>query len=294
MDRLKAKDIQVLSRAVKLAKPSVKLSALWRYLNAEYGIGELDKNNLNLTHTDYQNIRELVQNENNLDLFEPLPEGSRIDIARETGDEKLNAEAPGRHHILINSPSGKLCVNGLIIPLMIGASYRVDWREIDEKSFPKSIVVVENLQAFDYVQSFILPECLLESVVVYRGHNISSKAVIDFLQAAPENTQIIAFCDYDPKGFEIALTTTKVSHILLPELGQAFNGAYGTRSRFEQQYAAQTYVSNILIAGKLESYWKALIDQKLCVSQELVLAASKEMVLLALISTNKTNFSSTF
>ncbi len=282
MDKLKAKDIQVLSRAVKVAKPIVKLMPLWRYLYTEYGIGFLDKNNLHLSHTDYQHIRELVQNENNLDLFEPLPEGSRIDIARETGDEKLNSEAPGRHHILLNSPSGRLCINGLLIPLIMGASYRLDWREIDKKLFPKSIIVVENLQAFDFFQKLMLPEFLIKSIVVYRGHNISSKAVIDFLQAAPEYTQIIAFCDYDPKGFEIALTTTKVSHILLPDLEQAFKGANGTRSRFDQQHAAVTYVSNIPLAKSLESYWKTLIDQKLCVSQELVLAASKELILLPL------------
>jgi len=282
MDRLKAKDIQVLSRAVKMAKPMVKQSALWTFLNTEYGIGTLDKNKLNLTHTDYQHIRELVKNENKLDLLEPLPEGSRIEIAKKTGDEKLNAEAPGRHHLLLNSPSGKLFINGQIIPLMKGASYRVDWREINKISFPKSIIVVENLQAFDYIQSFILPELLLDSMVVYRGHNISSKAVIEFLQATAENTQIIAFCDYDPKGFEIALTTTKVNHILLPELKHAFKGGNGTRSRFDQQYTSITHFSNQSLATHLIPYWDALMEQKLCISQELVLANSKRLVLLAL------------
>ena len=282
MDQLKAKDIQVLSRAVKVVKPVVKLTALWRYLNTEYGIGFVDKNNLNLSHTDYQHIRELVQNEMNLDLFEPLPKGSRIDIARATGDEKLNAEAPGRHHILLNSPSGQLAINAQIIPLIIAASYRLDWRELDEKLFPKSIIVVENLQAFDFIQKTVLPESLQASVVVYRGHNISSKAVIDFLQATPENTQIIAFCDYDPKGFEIALTTPKVSHILLPELEYAFNGANGTRSRFDQQHAAITHFSNKPLPAHLQPYWDELMDQKLCVSQELILTSSKKLVLLSL------------
>jgi len=274
--------MQVLSRAVKLAKPMVKLSTLWRYLNTEYNIGFLEQNKLKLTHSDYQLIRELIQNETNLDLYQPLPEGSRIDIARATGNEKLNAEAPGRHHILLNSPSGKLHINNQLIPLIKGASYRLDWKEMDDSSFPKSIIVVENLQAFDFFQSFILPEYLLESLVVYRGHNISSKAVIDFLQAAPEDTKIIACCDYDPKGFEIALTTTRVSHILLPKLEQAFKGANGTRDRFDQQHAAVSYVSKIPLTKNLGSYWKLLLEQKLCVSQELVLTAGKELVLLDL------------
>ena len=273
MDKLKGIDIQVLSRAIKSAKPFVKLTALWQFLNTEYGIGCIDKNNLIINHSDYQHIRELIQSEMNLDLLEPLPVGSRIDIARKTGDEKLNAEAPGRHHILLNSPSGHLLVNGLSIPLMIGASYRLDWRMLDE--FPQSIIVVENLQVFDFFQSVMLPEFLFESLVVYRGHNISSRAVIDFLQATPQNTDIIAFCDYDPKGLEIAFTTTKASHILLPELEQAFNGAEGTRQRFDKQHAAIIHVSQRPLPSGLGTHWKKLMDKKMCVSQELILAHSK-------------------
>ena len=280
MDQLKGKDIQVLSRAIKLAKPSVKLTDLWRFFNTEYGIGHVDKNKLIISHTDYQHIRALIKGETGLDIVEPLPKGSRIDIVKETGNEKLNAEAPGRHHLLLNSPSGQLLINGQSIPLMTGASYRLDWRMLDE--FPKSIIVVENQQVFDFFQSVMLPEILFESFVVYRGHNISSKAVIDFLQATPQNTHIIAFCDYDPKGLEIALTTTKVSHILLPRLEQAFNGAEGTRYRFDQQYAAVTHFSNKTLPRSLDSHWNKLIEQKLCVSQELVLAQSKQLVIFTL------------
>jgi len=70
--------------------------------------------------------------------------------------------------------------------------------------------------------------------VKYRGHNISSKAVIDFLNAILPKAYIIAFCDFDPKGFEIALTTTNVTYIMLPELDQAFEGVAGTRNIFNQ------------------------------------------------------------
>ena len=136
---------------------------------------------------------------------------------------------------------------------------------------------MENLQAFDFIQSVVLPESLVNSVVVYRGHNISSKAVIDFLKATPQNTHIIAFCDYDPKGLEIALTTTKVSHILLPELEQAFNGAEGTRNRFDKQHAAITHFFNQPVPKILKLHWEKLMDQKQCVSQELILAHSKQL-----------------
>ena len=280
MDQLKGKDIQVLSRAIKLAKPSVKLTDLWRFFNTEYGIGYVDKNKLIISHTDYQHVRTLIKTETGLDVVEPLPSGSRIDIAKETGNEKLNAEAPGRHHLLLNSRSGQLLINGLSIPLMMGASYRLDQRMLDK--YPQSIIVVENLQVFDFFQKIMIPEFLNESLVVYRGHNISSKAVIDFLQATPQQTNIIAFCDYDPKGFEIALTTTKVTHILVPALEYVFNGAQGTRNRFDKQHAAITYFSNKSLPKSLELHWKKLIEEKLCVSQELILAQSKQLEIISL------------
>ena len=282
MDQLKTKDIQVLSRAYKSAKRLVKLSNLWQFLNTEYGIGCIDKNNLILQHTDYQQIRELIKSDMGIDISEPPLTGSRIDIAKSTGNEKLNAEAPGRHHLLLNSPSGELFINDQLIPLIKGASYRVDWREVDLNKIPPSIIVVENLQAFDFFKSFNLPESLSNALVVYRGHNISSKAVIDFLNAVPHNTQIISFCDFDPKGFEIALSTTKVTDILLPELDQAFDGAEGTRHVFDKQHTSVTHFSKHALPSILYSYWNELMKQKLCVSQENILAHSKRLLVLAL------------
>lgn len=280
MDKLTGKHIQVLSRAYKAAKPLVKLTDLWCFLNMEYGIGCIDKNKLILGHTDYQQIRELIITEMGIDLSEPLPTGSRIDIARETGNEKLNAQAPGRHHILLNSHSGQLLINRKMVPLMERASYRLDWRMLTE--FPQSIIVVENLQAFDNFQTLNLPQILSTAVVVYRGHNISSKAVIDFLNAAPNSTQIVAFCDYDPKGFEIALTTTKVTHILLPQLEQAFTGTEGTRSRFDKQHDAITHFSNKPFPRNLNAHWEEMMNKKRCVSQENVLAYSKVLEIFEL------------
>jgi len=282
MDQLKTKDIQVLSRAYKSAKPLLKLTNLWRFLNAEYGIGCLDKNNLILQQIDYQQIRELVKNSMGIDISEPLLTGSRIDIAKTTGNEKLNAEAPGRHHLLLNSPSGKLLINDQVIPLIKGASYRVDWRALDLNKIPQLIIVVENLQAFDFFQSFNLPESLSNALVVYRGHNISSKAVIDFLKATLEDTQIISFCDFDPKGFEIALSTTQVTDILLPELDQVFAGTQGTRKTFDKQYSSIQHFSNQALPKVLHPYWDELMRQKLCVSQENILAHSKRLLVLAL------------
>ncbi len=284
MDQLKTKDIQVLSRAYKSAKPLVKLTSLWRFLNTEYGIGCIDKNNLMLEHTDYQQIRGLIKNSMEIDISEPLLTGSRIDIAKTTGNEKFNAEAPGRHHLLLSSPSGKLLINDQLIPIIKGASYRVDWRVLDLNKIPPSIIVVENLQAFDFFQSFNLPESLSNALVVYRGHNISSKAVIDFLNKASPSTQIVSFCDYDPKGFEIALSTTNVTDILLPELEQAFAVTQGTRNTFEKQHSSIKHFSNHVLPSVLRPYWDELMRQKLCVSQENILAHSKCLLVLPLYS----------
>lgn len=280
MDKLTDKHIHMLSKAFKTAKPVVKNQGVWQFINAEYGIGNIDKNNLQLNSKDYHLIRELIISETGLDISEPLPTGSRIEIAKSTGDEKFNADAPGRHHIMLNSHTGQLEINNQIIPLMCGASYRTNWKQL--QSVPTLILVVENLQAFDYIQQVNIPEPIAAATVVYRGHNISSKAVIDFLKATTAATQVIAFCDFDPKGIEIALTLPNVSHILLPDLKTAFEMTTGTRSLFDNQHAAVTHInSKTTLPESLKAHWAALMQQKRCVTQENMIAHNKSLVIVA-------------
>lgn len=255
---------------------------MWRYLHAEYGIGQLDGLYLHLGSEDHNYLRTLIKAQTGLDLLEPLPVGDRRQIAQHTGNEKLFAHAPSRHHLLLNSPADSLLVNGMTIPFLTGASYRLDWRTITE--YPATVIVVENQQAFDFIQLAQIPAELRSAWVVYRGHSISSRAVIDFLMGAPAATRIIAFCDYDPDGLAIALTTTGATELLLPELSGAFIGAAGTRGRFDLQHAALAQLEQMSLPAELAVYLDRLKVEKHCVSQEIMLAKGMPLVCVPLSS----------
>lgn len=273
MDELSSRDLQGINRVVTQAVAEVKLNRLWLYLHDEYGIGRKNGSNLQLTFKDHQRVREITQQNTRLDPILPLPFGSRLQVSKHTGNEKLFSEAPGRHHLLLNSPDGLLKLKHTEIPLTMGSSYRCDWRELELSQLDR-IIVVENLQAFDYIQIAQLPEQLECAWVLYRGHDVSARAVIDLLNELPESCDIIGFADYDPDGFKILLSNIpRISHCLLPELSDnLFAMALGTQNRFRQQQAAMDYINNCALPVSLHLHWLTLMQHKVCIAQELVLA----------------------
>jgi hypothetical protein len=272
MDELNSRDLHSINRVVTQALTETKLNKLWHYLHTEYGIGRKNGNYLQLTSKDHQRVREITHNNTRLDPMLPLPSGSRMAVSKYSGNEKLGSEAPGRHHLLLNSPNGLLQLNSIETPLTLGSSYRCDWRELD-LSVVKTVIVVENMQAFDYIQQARLPQPLAEAWVLYRGHDVSSQATIDLLNALTDDTCIIGFFDYDPAGFKILLTMPRMTHCLLPELSEnLFNLASGTRNRFYDQQSEIDYVENTVLSTNLHQHWQQLMQHKVCVAQELMLA----------------------
>lgn len=280
MEKITDKDVHNLSRVIKSVNYKVKKNALWQFLVVEYGIGYLDGNFVILNRDDHIRIQELVLNQIGIDLLEHLPSGDRIQVSLKTGNEKFAAEAPGRHHIALTSWSNQLNINGQTIPILQGASYRIDWRNLYLR--PDCIIVIENLKAFDNFYMARLPRELANAWVLYRGHNISSKAVKDFLTAIPEGVSIIAYSDYDPTGLVISKTTIGVTHFLLPEIDLAFQRAHGTRERFEKQHASVTHLKNNPLPGNLTAYFERLLNERLCVSQEQMLALEMPLLLIKL------------
>ena len=280
MEKITDKDVHNLSRVIKSVNYKVKKNALWQFLVVEYGIGYLDGNFVILNRDDHIRIQELVLNQIGIDLLEHLPSGDRIQVSLKTGNEKFAAEAPGRHHIALTSWSNQLNINGQTIPILQGASYRIDWRNL--YMMPDCIIVIENLKAFDNFYMARLPRELANAWVLYRGHNISSKAVKDFLTAIPGGIPIIAFSDYDPAGLIISRTTKGVTHFLLPEIDVAFQRAKGTRERFEKQHTSVTHLKNNPLPVNLTAYFERLLNKRLCVSQEQMLALAMPLLLIKL------------
>jgi len=277
MDPLNRQSINSLSNAIQSRKEKVQLSKLWRHLHDEFNIGIIIKNHLVLKPIDYKSIREIVFNETGYDPITPLPIGDRINQSRYSGNEKLSSENPGRHHLLLNSNTSSLKINNKQIPLLMGCSYRIDWRNLNLKKI-KQVIVVENLAAFDNFQMAKIEKELRNALVLYRGHNISTKATLDLLDALADDAHVIAFSDYDPKGIEISKTTHRVTHFLMPaDPSVAFQKAEGTRERFDKQWSAIKYITENPLPVTLTNYWDLLIKNKKCIAQELMFSSNLEL-----------------
>jgi len=277
MDPLSRQSINSLANAIQSRKERVQLNKLWRYLHDEFNIGVIIKNNLVLSQNDYKSIREIVLNETGYDPITPLPIGDRINQSLYSGNEKLSGENPGRHHLLLNSNTSTLNINNMQIPLLMGCSYRIDWRNLNIENI-KQVIVVENLAAFDNFQMAKIDKELKNALVLYRGHNISTKATLDLLDALADDAHIIAFSDYDPKGIEISKTTPRVTHFLMPaDPSFAFQKAEGTRERFDKQWSAIKYITENTLPATLTNYWELLLQNKVCIAQELMFSSNMEL-----------------
>ncbi len=278
MDKITQSNLQALSRAIKEAAPRVKKSALWLRLHHEYGIGQLDGPYVILSRAHHGQVCDLVLAQTGINLLEHLPTGDRIDVARQIGNEKLFSEAPGRHHVVITSHCGQLTLNERVIPLLPGSSCRIDWRNIAITA--EAVIVIENLKAFDCFHLANIPGSLSRAWALYRGHDVSSQAVKDFLAQVPDGIPIIAFSDYDPAGLIISRTTTRVTHFLLPDRDAAFQKPIGNSELFKRQHASVTHLINHPLPPQLTPYFNQLQDKQLCVSQEQMLGLAMPLVLV--------------
>jgi DNA topoisomerase VI subunit A len=170
-------------------------------------------------------------------------------------------------------------LNGFEIPLLLGSSYRCDWRTLQsEFNSVEKIIVVENLQAFDYIKMAKLPIELKKSAwIIYRGHNESNRAVSDLLNKLPKTCEIIGFTDYDPAGIEILLTSIpKITSCLLPELSEdLFKQGIGTEPIFQKQQTTINSLSQRELPKIINDYWQALLKHRVCLSQELLLSRNR-------------------
>lgn len=280
MDELNTRNLQIIQRVTNEARTEVKFTSLWSWFHMEYGIGQKNVNQLKLTVKDHDNLRAIVKNLTGIDLLNPLPSGSRLEVAKSISNEKLFSENPNRHYVLLNSPNGLLTLNGFEIPLLLGSSYRCDWRTLQsEFNSVEKIIVVENLQAFDHIQMAQLPIELKSAWIIYRGHNESNRAVIDLLNKLPKTCEIIGFTDYDPAGISILLTSIskiKITSCLLPELSEdLFKQGIGTEPIFQKQQQIIDRFSQRELPKIINDYWQALLKHRVCLSQELLLSQNR-------------------
>jgi len=194
----------------------IKNTALATKLYEEYNFGRLniDKTLLIFGLKDILTLCEQIQSELGADIRHDIypTKESRLNIANEFRNEKVNSYAVSKDFILINSLS-EFKINKTQHNISPLASLGIYIRADDINSIEhKSIIFVENLAVMANLSSLnltLLSEELTDALWVYRGDikkQQSTGTAYEFFRRFNTH-QRICFSDVDPKGIEIALTS---------------------------------------------------------------------------------------
>lgn len=246
-----------------------------------------------------------------------LGSSNRFDVAKISNNEKLAQIEVDQEFVLVKSICNDLSCfmlnhsRGVNLP--IGTALRCKVCTLDLEKI-RQIIVVENLIIFDHIEQVTLPEDIDNALIVYRGHDKNTskgcKTLLSLLNKPTNDTnnpssfkqesnneqsqfcQVIAFCDYDPKGLEIVNTMPNVSHFIFPILTipkditkqyQYFRLINHRDDYFKQQASVDYFISRQKqIPLSLFSQFEQIQRHKLSVKQEHMLVHKMALKLSAL------------
>jgi len=245
-------------------------SALGQAVRERYQCGQVRHNKLHFTSQDKFALRSEIKKELGIDPFEThqLPD-SRLQIAEYHDNEKLAKNPASHDHVLVNSPSGILNLNGRKIQLytdVVPAAGLLCLSSAITQIDHSAIVVVENLSIMALCNVLKIPAQVNSALWIYRGDH-KSGAKIDachkLLNRFGNDKEIIVFSDMDPKGLEIALTINNAHYWLGPEPSawrNRLNNKVASRSGYDSQGVAMNYLLKQRDAGSLSEPFKKLIS----------------------------------
>lgn len=208
---------EAVARLLQQRKTQVKFSRLWQAIYERFEIGHIDNRHLIFSSQERESLRQSAIKEWGFDPRDKVPDGSRSEIARYSTDDKLSTEKPNDNYLLIKTAQGDLpsCFGVKTLPL--GYSLRISLSVLDYSAI-KQIIIIENQDCYDLWHQFNLPQEFKNVLTFYRGHDVQAKAIFHLIDKLLPETQVIVFPDYDPSGLQIACTTIKSTHLLIPEL----------------------------------------------------------------------------
>lgn len=216
-----------------------------------------------------KNIGAWIFEEDNLEKMD------RLAIARLYSNEKLARVKPNDNYVLIKSNSAIALLNGNTIAMPAEVSLRLPIELIDLSAI-KQVVCIENQVAFDQIHQANLPKLTQNALFIYRGHDSLSKGCKTFLSQLPNDCEVIAFCDYDPKGVEISLQFPNIDTLTFPTLTDDLLDKNHIDD-FNKQHASFVYLSNN-VHGQIQAYIDTMKIQKLSLKQEHMIALNTPLV----------------
>lgn len=233
MPTLNKNQVRIIATAVKNQAPEIRVTPAWRQLVAEYAIGRVEGNKICFTRGDYQQWRALLVASCGFDPTETELTGNRTETAKITHHEKWAPDSELTKQLSVTALGGDLVTTRGRCNVLPEVDYRVNKAYLNPKDYD-ACLVVENFEAFLFIHQFNLPP-LGHTLVLYRGHDHTARAVNEFLARA--GGTIIGFTDPDPAGLGILTDWPWLSHALVPKVAslEVFEGLSSLHDRFISQ-----------------------------------------------------------
>lgn len=242
----------------------VPYNAAWQDIHRAFELGRVERRRLIFSPRERELLREEAKRQFGWDLIKPPPAEGRIQAAAQAIDEKLAPQRPDDAYVLAK---GRLPAPLPALPA--GCALRVALDQLDMTAIG-SVLVVENLDCFDQIHRYPLPEMLGEALVLYRGHGATTRGTRRLLQSVPAAIPVVLFPDYDPAGLVIATAMPHASHLLVPQFTPELL-AKGSREHFHRQHLQARHLDNSMLGG-WQRVWTEMKQAAVSIKQQHMLA----------------------
>ena len=255
---------KAIGRALRDRDSEIALGPVWKEIYRYFGIGRIEGRKLRFAHADFETLLKAAVTEFGGDPRESLSTLDRIEAAPYTRDEKQAGRRPDYGYV-----HAKGALPAPLPALPTGCALRVSLDRLDTDAVT-CVLVVENLDCFDQIHRFTLPESLCDALVLYRGHSATTGGNRQLLQCLPADATVTVFPDHDPAGLAIAASLPRATHLLTPALTPELL-AKGSREHFDRQHRQAKHLDSMAL-GSWQAVWEEMKRGGVSIKQQHMLA----------------------
>ncbi len=256
---------------------NVQANKTWTKLHVELSVGTRTGSKIFLSKKDRDLLRNFVINDTGIDPIGGEISGDRLALASKTANEKLSNQSVFGDEIKVFRNNFPLKLFGGEAETPPGGYISTTADNIDINIFDK-IIVVENGAVFRNWSKAVVPDDLVESLVIYRGHDCGARVVQDLLQQRAARTLLYAAVDFDPEGFRIALNF-KADAILIPEKYNKLRLEKNINKSLEFEKQNNKNCESLIPSG-WKTVWDWLHDSRTAITQESLLVRRWPLIAL--------------
>jgi len=271
---------KAISRALRAGKDTVLANSLWLGIHSETGLGRRNGRSIVFSHTDLEALRRYGESLGGVDPLHNTLEGSRIDVAAITPDEKYSADSVFGD-LLVIATLGSACVPlrgehaSTSAPAGIVLSVPIGMVDVERLSHQK-LLIVENGAILPVCDRLCLPPQWTNTLVLYRGHRENAKHVKALIHAQPTENLGMLY-DFDPAGLSMAMTHNKGTVLIpdpsyLTDIDSALLARINQPRLFHRQHEQCNQLTRSLVQEGWKSVLGIMVQRRLAVTQENMVA----------------------